>query len=89
MFSDTPDVIERSSPYGRTMAITTYKDLDGKRHQHSRTIDVREEHHQLGSAERKRREVARAVQAVRLRNHVPAPKGSDADAEENAVEGVE
>ena len=53
----------------QTFAVTSYSDINGRRHQHSRRIRVLEEHHQLGIAEHKRCEVALAVQTFRNERH--------------------
>ena len=71
MYSDTPDVVERSSADGYThpMAVTSYIDSSGRRRQHSQRLRVMDEHRQLGTAEEKRREVALSVQRFRDEHH--------------------
>ena len=51
------------------IAVTSYCDINGRRHQHSQVIRVSEEQRQLGVAEQKRREVAVAVQKFRDEYH--------------------
>ena len=51
------------------IAVTSYCDINGRRHQHSQVIRVSEEQRQLGVAEQKRREVAVAVQNFRDEHH--------------------
>ena len=51
------------------IAVTSYCDINGRRHQHSQVIRVSEEQRQLGVAEQKRREVAVAVQKFRDEHH--------------------
>ena len=60
MYSDTPDVVECLSPH--PIALTSYADINGRRHQHSPRLKVLEEHRELGTDEQARREVALAVQ---------------------------
>ena len=93
MYEDTPDVVERLGYYGsratmKPLACTKYTDINGKQHQHSRVINVVEEHLQLGIAEQKRREVALAVQTFKNENHydVAARVGVDAKAAECGAE---
>ena len=69
MYSDTPDVVEKTVPKQQPMAFTSYSDINGRRHQHSQVIRVSEEHRQLGVAEQKRREVAVAVQQFKDEHH--------------------
>ena len=68
MYPDTPDVVEIIGPYG-ALAKTAYVDINGQRRQHSRRIRVLEEHHLLGAAEQKRREVALDVQQFKDDHH--------------------
>ena len=71
MYSDTPDVVERSSADGYThpMAVTSYVDSSGRRRQHSKRFRVMDEHRQLGTEEERRREVALSVQKIRDEHH--------------------
>ena len=68
MYPDTPNVVEITGPHG-SLAKTSYLDINGRRHQHSQRIRVLEEHHLLGTAEQKRRDVALAVQNFRDEYH--------------------
>ena len=83
MYSDTPDVVERAEPNPK--AVTSYSDINGRRHQHSQIIGVLEEHRQLGIAEQKRREVALVVQTFRNEHHHDAV----ADAGKHPTESVD
>ena len=83
MYSDTPDVVERAEP--KPKAVTSYSDINGRRHQHSQIIGVLEEHRQLGIAEQKRREVALVVQTFRNEHHHDAV----ADAGKHPIESVD
>ena len=85
MYSDTPDVVERPGARQETMAVTSYFDINGRRHQHSQVLGVRDEHRQLGIAEQKRREVALAVQTFRNERHHDVV----ADAGEHPLEEVD
>jgi len=67
MYSDTPDVVERTGPH--PMAFTSYLDINGRRRQHCLRLRVLEEHRQLGIAEEQRRGVALAVQKIRDEHH--------------------
>ena len=51
MYSDTPDVVERSDGYPHPMAVTSYVDVNGRRHQHTQRLKVLDEHRQLGTEE--------------------------------------
>ena len=85
MYSDTPDVVERARPQKQAMAVTSYSDINGRRHQHSQVIRVSEEHRLLGVAEQKRREVAVAVQKFRDEHH----HNVVADAGEHPIELID
>ena len=85
MYSDTPDVVERPGPRQEAMAVTSYFDINGRRHQHSQVIRVLEEHRQLGIAEQKRREVALVVQKSRAEHH----HNVVADAGEHPIEPID
>ena len=69
MYSDTPDVVERSDGYAHPMAVTSYVDSSGRRRQHSQRLKVMDEHRQLGTDEEIRREVALSVQKFRDEHH--------------------
>ena len=70
MYSDTPDVVERAKltwkkDCKQAFAVTSYSDINGRRHQHSQILGVLGEH----IAEHKRREVALVVQTFRNERH--------------------
>ena len=86
MYSDTPDVVERAAAGPKqAMAVTSYSDINGRRHQHSQILGVLEEHRQLGIAEQKRREVALAVQKFRNEHHHDVV----ADAGKHPIESID
>ena len=84
MYSDTPDVVEKKMSQ-QPIAVTSYCDINGRRHQHSQVIRVSEEQRQLGVAEQKRREVAVAVQQFRDEHH----HNVVADAGEHPIEPID
>ena len=67
------------------LAKAAYVDINGRQHQHSQRIRVLEEHHLLGIAEQKRREVAVAVQQFRDEHH----HNVVADAGEHPIEPID
>ena len=86
MYSDTPDVVERAeltwkNDCKQAFAVTSYSDINGRRHQHSQILGVLGEH----IAEHKRREVALAVQTFRNERHHDVA----ADAGEHPIESAD
>ena len=68
MFSDTPNVTERTKN-GAVCATCRYMGQDGKVHQHAKTIHVSNEQDQMGLACELRRGVAMTVQQFYDGNH--------------------
>ena len=90
MYSDTPDVVVRAKVTWKNgcklaFAVTSYSDINGRRHQHSKILGVLDEHRQLGVAAQKRREVALAVQTFRNEQHHDVV----ADAGKHPIESVD